>query len=77
MKHLFLYILTIIVFSCNPQTKETKQLKKAIKKPNILLLLADDLGYGKYYWTVIGKGGSTEDFDKQSALVNGKQFDMA
>jgi arylsulfatase A-like enzyme len=47
MKHLFLYILTIIVLGCNPQTKETKPLKEGIKKPNILLLLADDLGYGE------------------------------
>ena len=41
----FLYLLFVLVFvSCKNSSNKTKQLK--LTQPNIVLILADDLGYG-------------------------------
>ena len=44
------YFVLIIVFACFSCKEEAKlassETKKALKKPNIIVLLCDDLGYG-------------------------------
>lgn len=45
MKNLLLIVLTLILFSCKKKDTGQVTLFKEVKKPNILFILVDDLGY--------------------------------
>ena len=73
MKNLkvILYLLIIILSSCKNKTKETSQVVKEDRPPNIIFIYADDLGYGD-----LSAYGATEiatpNFDNLAA--NGIKF---
>ena len=63
MKNFILLVVGLLLFSCT-QTTEIKSDSEKSTRPNILLIMADDMG-----WTDIGRFGSEIDTPHLDALA--------